>query len=362
LIVTGNPIYPTRIALGSITILPGMLHVRRSALLSTVAGAWQVFTGGYYGIPLGLASVMITGWVGGVIASGRKHVRDPLVRTCTLGALLGIALFVVLAPYGEMRFAYPSLVLMFAAMCIGLTKVPRAGQLAVAAAVLVISASTAFRFVWARDFLIVGALAAIVAASVVDTIQRWPAAIKPMTAVAAGACLALALYTYVQWTAYVHECEAASTEAWSFPPPDQYGELGEVWKYVRDEVPRGATIAYANTYFTYPLMGFAYDHRVVYAPTRAGLERFVDMPAIEKTVTGEEIVANVVEILRASPDRGQWLARLRATGAEYLVVGKKLSEMKNSSPPPEFAFIAGLPGTFTNVFENEAGVVYRINW
>ena len=95
---------------------------------------------------------------------------------------------------------------------------------------------------------------------------------------------------------------------------DQYGAMGRIWQYVREEIPPGAKIAYANTYFTYPLMGFSYDHRLAYAPTRTGLDRFVDMPAIGGTVSGEQITGRVVEMLHEHPDEAQWLAPCVARG------------------------------------------------
>jgi len=315
--------------------------------------------------PLGvvaLACLLIAGWLSGLLASSRRLFRDRLMRTAMIGPALGIALFVTLAPYGEMRFAYPSLVLMFVATCIGLARLPRGGHTALAAMILLVSAATAFKFNWARDFMIAGAFASVLAAGIVAATQRSRVATKAFAALAIAACVGGMMLVYVNWTAYVRQCQVDSTVAWGVPPPDQYGELGQVWKYVRDELPKGSTIAYANTYFTYPLMGFAYDHRVVYAPTRAGLERFVDVPAIEGKVSGEQIVSRVVEMLRENPDREQWLRRLRVSGADYLVVGKMLAETKSAGAPPEIGFASALPQTFAKVFENDAGIVFRISW
>ena len=85
------------------------------------------------------------------------------------------------------------------------------------------------------------------------------------------------------------------------------------------------------------------------------------MPDIDGKITGEEIVGHVVAMLHANPDRAQWLARLKATKAQYLVVGKTLAESKTASPPPEIQFAAELPKTFGKVFENNAGVIYHIH-
>jgi hypothetical protein len=184
--------------------------------------------------------------------------------------------------------------------------------------------------------------------------------IRPaLQAIAALAVLVLSLYGYVYWKSYINQLELDGPTAWSYPQ-DQgaYGKIGDAWGFVREELPRGAAIAYANTYFTYPLMGFAYDHRVVYVPTRHNLERFVDMPEISKRITGEEIVGNIVEMLRQNPDREQWLRRLRLSGAQYLIIGKELAETRTEAAPPEVAFANDL--SFRKVFENEAAIVYQI--
>jgi len=360
--LTGNPLYPTSVTIGGFTLLRGMLHVHRSALVATPAGAWHVFTGGYYGIPLLLACLMIAGWIGGLIAAGRGLLSDRLKRTAIPGVVIGIGLFVMLAPYGEMRFAYPSLLLMFVAMCIALVRLPKFAQLAAAGLIALVAAATAFKFLWARDFMTTGAIFALIGAGAAWIAMRSETGRKAVVGALAAACVGIALYAYVNWAAYVKQCEYDSTAAWSMPAPDQYGAMGEVWKYVRDETPPSATIAYANTYFTYPLMGFSYDHRVVYAPTRAGLERFVDMPPIPERISGEQITGRVIDLLRENPDRSQWLARLRRSGAQCLVVGKHLAESHNMSPPPELGLAAADPARFVKMFENEAGVVFRIVW
>ena len=61
---------------------------------------------------------------GAVVTSARLLVRTPLVRLCALGPPLGVALFVALSPYAEVRFILPSLLLMFA--CAGVLEIGRA--------------------------------------------------------------------------------------------------------------------------------------------------------------------------------------------------------------------------------------------
>ncbi len=266
-LMTGNPIYPTGVTIGGVTLLRGMLHVHRSDLVSTPAGAWNVFTGGYYGIPLVLACLMIAGWLGGFIAAGRHLLRDRLMRTVILGVVIGIALFVSLAPYGEMRFAYPSLLLLFVATCIGVTRLPTIAQIAAAGVMALVAAGTAFKIQWASDFMTIGAIFAIVGAGALFVVQRSDVGRKTIAILATAGCIGISLYAYVNWAAFVKQGEYNSTIAWQ--EPNQYGAMGGVWKYVREEIPKGTTIAYANTYFTYPLMGYAYDHRVDLRPDAA---------------------------------------------------------------------------------------------
>jgi hypothetical protein len=340
ILLTGNPLYPTF----------GMLNVGRSALLTTPRGAWDVFTAGYYGIPPLLALILIAGW----LAAARHGLRDRLRRTAILGPVIGIALFVALAPYGEMRFAYPSVVLLFAACAIALSDLPKPAGIALAACLAATAAATAFRIQMSASFLIAGMVAVAI-----GTLVAMNRTVLRYGAVAAG--LAIALYGYVYWAWYINQMELDSVPSWSVSEDEgAYGQIGEVWGYVRNELPKGTTIAYANTYFTYPLMGFAYDHRVVHAATRHNLERFVDMPAIQERITGEEIVGHVVKMLGQDPDRAQWLDRLRRTGAQYLVVGKTLKETRDNPTPPEMTFAQSDPERFTKLFENEAGVVYQI--
>lgn len=360
--LTGNPLFPTRIALGGKTILPGMLSVHRSDLLATASGAWQVFTGGYYGIPLALACCMIAGWIAAIFVGGKRVASDRLARTCVLGAALGIGIFVLVAPYGEMRFAYPALMLMFAAVCVALIRFPLAMQLALAAILLIASSLTAFKFVWIKQLLMPAVLIGCICAGAVFVHHRSKFAAKAFPLVIVGLAMGTMMYAYVNWTAYVMQCEIDAAAAWAMPAPDQYGEMGDAWSFARGEIPKGSIIAYANTYFTYPLMGFAYDRRVVYVPTRAELDRFTEMPAIPDRIGGEQIVRRVVGVLRENPDRAQWLKKLRASGASYLFVGKKLDETKDKSSPPEFALVAASPEHFAKVFDNDAATVFRISW
>ena len=360
--LTGNPLYPTQVKLLGLTIFPGMMHVQRSHLLRTAAGAWDVFTGGYYGMTVTLACVAIVTWLAALIVAGKRALRESLVRTCVLGPPLGIAIFVLAAPYGEMRFVYPAIALLLATLAIVLSRLPWWMQIALAGIVAIVAAATAFPPFIALP-LTRGALAATALAVGVVALDRFAIPLRRFAPYAAGiAGLALAMFAYVHWSAYIDTLEHDSAVAWSYPEPDAYGPIGDLWGYVRGEIPRGATIAYANTYFTYPLMGFRYDHRVIHVPTRKDVEHFRFLPPLDRTVTGEEIVTNIVKQMRKDPDRNQWLRRLQQSGADYLVVGKRIpAHGFKSSPPPELEFVAD-DDHFKRVFDNEDGSVFEVKW
>lgn len=356
LILTGNPLYPSRMAVGSLTLLPGMLQVQRSRLLGSATGVWSVFTGGYYGVPVLLAVVLLIGLAASMLIA-RGGWRDPLRRTCLIGPIMGIALFVAISPYGEMRFAYPSVALLFAAATIALIRLPWAAQASAAAVVMLVAARTAFPTNLTAPFIITG----VVLGGIGTIAAALPLKRRFIQSAAGAMALALLLAVYVYWDAYVWTCEQDSGTAWSFPPPNAYGSVAGPWVYVRNEVPKGATIAYANTYFTYPLMGYRFDHRVVYVSTRADCARFIDMPAIAERVTGEEIVRRIVALLREKPDRKIWLRRLRESGADHLVVSKvDPAEPSKRVTPAELQFTAQDPSLFERVFDSPDGTVLRI--
>ena len=355
--LTGNPLFPTEVKVFGVTLLPGMLEVGRSKLLKTPRGAWNVFTDGYYAIPPAVAVILTIGWIAAWVVGRRDALRDRLKRTCLIGPMIGIVLFVAAAPYGEMRFAYPAIALLFAAVAIVLGVLPFAAQISVAGAMMMLCALTAFVPSKSAAFTVAGAIAGAAGAGV--------ALLRPSRPVVAlggvAALVVLGMGVYVNWSAYVEQTRLDGPPVWS--EPTVYGPVGEVWAYVRNELPRDAVIAYANTYFTYPLMGFAYDHRVAYAPTRRGLERFIDMPRIDQRMTGEQITGHIVRMLREDPDRDAWLRRLRETRAAFLVVMKQDPAAPGRTVvSPEAVFAAEEPQRFVVVFDNAAGTVYRINW
>jgi hypothetical protein len=385
LVQFGNPLMPSDVRVFGVTVFHGMMDVTRSKLLATPRGVWDVFVEGYYGLMRSNALVLIAAWAGAttvLLAATRRRlgalsVTDPLARTCVLGPAVGVAVFALVAPYGEMRFAYPSVALLFACVAMALARTPWTFRVIVAGVFAVAAALHAFPPRLSTTFVAVGAALAVPAMLVALMPRRY--------ATATGWCasgvamIVLGLVAYVNWTPYVRQTQADAVVAWR----DRYGPIADAWDFVRrdtneplsaelptprgavtgESVPRNATIAYANTYFTYPLTGYRYDHRVVHVPTRRDVERFTAMPHLPQRVTGEELVTAVTTMLRESPDRDAWLRRLKESGAQFLVVGKyDPAAPDRKIVPPEQTFAEQDPKRFVRVFDNDAARVYRIAW
>ena len=88
------------------------------------------------------------------------------------------------------------------------------------------------------------------------------------------------------------------------------------------------------------------------------------VPRIPQPITGEEIRTHIVALLRADPDRDQWIERLRRTRAQYLVVfNVDPANPSEKLIPPEQRFAESDPAHFERLFSAGtpgAGVVYRI--
>ncbi len=326
-ILTGNPLYPVKFGWFS-----GLIQVRRSELLSSLHGVWDVFNGSYYAAPRLVNLLVIAGWVVAVILSMRR-LRQPLWRAILLGPPLAIIIFALTAPYAEIRFVYPALALLFAAVALALHPLPWLARELVAFGCVIACAATAFRPEMSWLFLCIAATAGLTGAlsmavwRAVGSRLRW--------SLVALVALSFSLSTYVYWHAYLTSYRD-SVDAWADP-----------------------ALYDTNTYLVYPLMGFTYDHAVCYVPTRKDVEHLTDLPLIEGRLTGDHIPQAVTRLLRENPDRQQWLQRLKRSGAQYLVVS--LAKPLDDVVPPEMDFAAADPLTFERIYdEPKAGAVFRI--
>ena len=72
----------------------------------------------YFSVSPDLMILLAGGWIVAVVVSMRQIVRSPLTRVCLLGPPLGIAIFLFISHVNEIRYAYPSLFLLFACCAI----------------------------------------------------------------------------------------------------------------------------------------------------------------------------------------------------------------------------------------------------
>jgi hypothetical protein len=304
-------------------------------------------------LPL-LFVTLVVAWGAAIVVAGRRVVREPLVRACVVGPVVGIGVFVLTSPYAEVRFVDPAFLLMFACVALSLAALPSGTAPFAGIGIVVASVYTGF-FVNRWTFIGGGALVAAIFTVMVILQDRVLRLGARGGAVLAGACaLAVSAYLYVYHDPEIRQYERLTHAVWS----SQYGRIADGWEFVRRQVPAGAVVAYTNSQFAYPLMGFEGNRRVVYAPTRAGVTGLHTLPRVADKIPGERLAEEVSRVTVAEADRGVWVENLKRVGAEYLFVAKAGVVQE----PPELGFARAEPGRFQGVFENEEVVVYRIAW
>jgi hypothetical protein len=373
--LTGNPIYPTEVRVLGVTVLPGLLTLQRGVLLRSLSGVWSVLTGTYYAPTPALFALLLAGWLAAAWSSGASALlRDPIKRLCIVGAPLGVALFVLTSPYGEIRFVYPSLLLLFACLALGLgqLRLPTLARHAVAAAVLLLAAGTAYPF---STLLVplsaaVAAGAAGVMAVALHYRRIWLSTTAQVLGTAAGAFAVVMMLVYVYWPTYVRLCRETADPAWSVPGY-AYGDLGEAWRFVRQNTPADALVAYCNTYLLYPMYGPEFSRRFIYVPTRPGLAHSWQLPHFPALLSGEEIPGAAPRVTIQGASRETWLANLKASGAQYLFIGTRDLGATDAKPfvPPELTYVQADPGHFHRIDTplpdgrlNASAAVYQITW
>ena len=355
LLAHGNPVFPVAVA-----GLPGLLTTARAESLGTAGGVWRATVTHYAGTTVPYAVALTIGWLVGVAAAwrsgrgGRGWLADPLARLCLVGPPLSLLVFVLTSPYPEVRFVYPALALLAASAALAGRLGPRVG-LAVAAALAAVAVATSFE----RSQLLATLPAGVaVGVAVVAVAAGWRHA-GSVPRLREGALLAAGLvaagWIYVFYPAWLNAYRATANAAWSQPPgTGGYGDLGRAWAFVRDDLPPGP-VAYARTFFTYPLLGFDGDRRAAYAPTRRGVRSLAELPPVGERLPGERIAPAAVAATLADPDRATWAANLRATGAAYLFVA---APPAGEPPAPEAAWARA--SGWRVLFENGSAVVFAV--
>jgi hypothetical protein len=359
--LTGNPLYPVDVNIGGLRLFDGIVSVARSEQLRELSTTMHVLVGGYYSLPILLAAVLVAGAIATLILRRRHLLDDPVVRICIFGPIVGISLFLLRSPYAEVRFINPSFLLLFGCCAAAAAELPPRIRWTTAGVLMGLAVLTAFAVALMVVLVLVAALlATAIGLALIMVIRRihW----TPSAAAAASLVLASALgmIVYVYWKSYVAEVEETATIVW----PEYYGELAEAWLFLRDDrhVAPGATIAYTNTYLTYPLYGVNHRRRVLHVPVRADVPDFRHLPHIGREVPGEQLAGRATRVLHDQPDHAVWLQRLWQSGATYLLVARHHPADPERTPPPEMEYALADPDRFVPIFSNGAATVFALRW
>ncbi|MCY2954588.1 MAG: hypothetical protein NTU53_21880 [Planctomycetota bacterium] len=353
--LTGNPLYPTEISVAGITLFPGLFRSERSLELRSIGDVWRVITAGYFKVPIGLFVPLVGIWAATTLATAGSLLRNPLRRACLIGPVVGLVVYVLVAPFAEVRFLNPAFLLLLAAPAVLAGRIndhPRL-CLIIASVICVVCIVTGMSARGREVLVIAGVLFAAPVPVLVGLHRRWPILIgRGLAWLMCLAGLGLAMGTYVYFDRTVADYAQATPLVWA----QDYGKLAEAWTFVRHQLPPDKTLAYANTYYVYPLFGFAADRNVVYAPTRPGIAALHDLPPLHQSIPGEKLRQAITLATIANPDRATWLANLNRLGAAYLF----LATDESIAAPPELRFIAADAGRFEVVFRNDKAIVYKV--
>jgi hypothetical protein len=371
-ILTGNPLYPTDVAIGGVTIFRGMFTATRSDEFGTLARDWANLTKGYFQLTPQIAWPLFTLWFAAIVLwivalllHVKRQTRQPIVRAAVFGPILGLLLYFTKSPYAEMRFVYPSLLLMFAVVGALLSQLDEIHPIAapsVAAVIALLSAGTGFVVPMGPEFTTYSIGIGIVCAAIwFGMIYLRRKNLNAFALICVSALLVVAGFVYTTWPAFMEEARVQPGPTWAMP--ESYGEMGDAWNWVRDSenIPANAPLAYANTYLLYPLYGFDLNRPVFYVPGKPNLHHLHDLPRFDEPTTGEFIPRRVVPLTNKNFDVDFWLKQIRKRGAKYLFIGKQdLSAPEKSFYPPELDAARAHPEEFTQVFDNPAATIFEV--
>ncbi len=343
-IVTGNPLFPVDVTIGRITLLHGMFSTQ-GMVRGGPKGIWHTLAQSYASLPPVVVLTLIALWITAFIRVAATLVRQPLQRLVLLGPVLGVVLFVLYSPYAEVRFVYPSFLLLFASAAIALGGLERNGwDFWLAIMLAVIGVATSF----VPAVLLVLSVPAIIASLVLIVSSALVCNPRTRTVSVGALTLLLLGMVYVFWQAHLNA--RRETEAfWR----GTYGPIADGWAFLREkELSPGTTIAYAHTHFVYPLTGPELDRRVIYAPTRAGVRSIADLGRVGLHVKGEDLEGAVTNLMTRDADKKVWLTNLRDSGAKYLFINDWCPERDFAKSDPHFVA----------VFDNAEQVIYEVRW
>lgn len=343
-VMFGNPLFPVEIRAFGVQVFGGLFVTEHSERLRSWDELKEVFITGYFGVGYWLAITAVILYAGG-ITFGVKKLKSAIGRVMLLGPVLGIGLFILTSPYREVRFVYVWICI--AILCASFWPARVATCASIAA--MVISISTSFQIDWVLDFV-------------------WPAAIGAMLVIACGMNFArsrrvrigAALITaailgglvFVYWKSYVEALAETSHQSWL----GKYGVIADAWNHVRTKLPPDETIAYTNSYLTYPLMGARLDRRVVHLPVSRTVTSLDKIPRIAKPVSARSMMREVLSATQRDADKALWIERLRAAKIRYILI---VSHGPHGFTPIEARWVRG-DRQFRRVFSNDSAAIYEL--
>ena len=346
-ILVGNPIFPEAVNLGLVH-LHGLFVATRSLSLTTLGGLRHVVCDGYYSMPRIVCVWLALLWLVALVRTIRILLVDPWRRCIVLGPPIGLAIFFFFSPYGEVRFIFPVFVLLFASCGLALrgTWVIESVGLPLLVAALVTS------FVERASTQIVDFSRGAVELAAIGVGLWWlgqkltklrsPAQLL----VGTGALIAI-LLAWSFWSDFVDDYRQSCKDIWALT----YDGQGELWVSVQKVIPPTAAVAYANQPMVYPLYGFDLSRRVMYAPVREN--ESIATLAMPPRLSGEQISAAASSAANHPVNPAIWRQNLQATGAQFLIVGA-------GGDGPETAMARSDPEHFHPIFQNNAGIIFRI--
>ncbi|HWE02888.1 MAG TPA: hypothetical protein VG326_10815 [Tepidisphaeraceae bacterium] len=367
-ILTGNPLYPVDVHFFGVH-LQGLFSTERDEQLRSAGGIWRMLAQTYHSVPSPVIALLLAGWACAVVGNGKAIFRDPLRRACTIGSVATIALFLATSPHHEVRYLFPLIVLLFAnagAIRFGFRLFPNANaryETTFAAILAVASVCTAMDRALIAWVAIFSGVALAVALAGVGLVYFQTRMLRlnsgSLAYVGAAIVTVIAIAIYVDWHAYVEQYREIRSQAWA--AENGYPVEGPIWKWVDENTPADASLAYANTFFVYPYYGFNLTRQVGYAPVRRGVKDFLHFPRLGERIPGDLIVRRMTQAMDADPDRDTWLANLRSIKADYLIVMKGSAAADFDPDPPELGFARQDLAHFGVAHEDAAGVVFRID-